>query len=165
MQVFIQALLAVVVFGINVKFSDKDAYLQDKQSCSWGCREGEGLLWTPLSGFRAEPCKFCDFLLLRPLQMWFCLFWITHCQLSSNTIEIKITPFEGFEAFKTGNHRSPCIVKNGKCSFFKMFFTGNLKGTSSFSQNQTTQIKEPQDFISMWFFQMKWNNSWQVSFY
>ena len=38
-QTFIQALLAVAVFGIKTEFSDKGAHLQDKRSCSWGSNE------------------------------------------------------------------------------------------------------------------------------
>ena len=38
-QTFIQALLAVAVFGIKTEFSDKGAHLQDKGSCSWGSNE------------------------------------------------------------------------------------------------------------------------------
>ena len=39
-QAFIQALLAVIVFGIKIEFSDKCLQLSDKRSCSWlsrGC--------------------------------------------------------------------------------------------------------------------------------
>ena len=51
-----------------------------------------------------------------------------------------------------------------KCSFVRVFFqlqvlfTGNLKGTSSSLQNQTTQIHQPRDFIIMRFFQKKKKN-------
>ena len=37
-QTFIQALLAVAVFGIKIEFSDKGAHPQDTRSCSWGSR-------------------------------------------------------------------------------------------------------------------------------
>ena len=34
-QAFIEALLAVVVFGIKIEFSDKGAHLLDKRPCNW----------------------------------------------------------------------------------------------------------------------------------
>ena len=58
MQVFIQALLAVVVFGINIKFSDKDAYLQDKQSCSRGVGRGKGYCELPCKDSGQSPVNF-----------------------------------------------------------------------------------------------------------
>ena len=38
MQAFIQALLAVAVFGIMTEFSDKGTHPQDKHSYNWGSR-------------------------------------------------------------------------------------------------------------------------------
>ena len=59
MQAFIQALLAVAVFGIIIEFSDKGTYPQDKHSCSWGSRR-------EVTGSWAESHKFCDSVHLRP---------------------------------------------------------------------------------------------------
>ena len=64
MQAFIQALLAVAVFGIMIEFSDKVTHPQDKYSCSWGSRGRVAGSW-------AEPRKFCGFLHLRSSQMRF----------------------------------------------------------------------------------------------
>ena len=43
-QVFMEAVLAVVVFGIKIGFNDKGTHPQDKHSCSWRSR-----------GFREPP--------------------------------------------------------------------------------------------------------------
>ena len=64
MKAFVQALLAVAVFGIMIEFSDKRTHPHDKRSCSWGSRRWVAVTW-------AEPRKFSDFVHLRPSQMWF----------------------------------------------------------------------------------------------
>ena len=68
-QAFIQALLAVIVFGIKIEFSDKCLQLSDKRSCSWlsrGCCNPP-----PLEGFGAKRHKFSDFVHFKPSQMRF----------------------------------------------------------------------------------------------
>ena len=174
MQPFIQTLSTVAVFGIMIEFMGKGNHPHHKHYCSWGSRVG-------MAGSWAEPHKFCYLLhLVIADAIWpvlrgqilheinslliikkFCLFWVTHLQLSSNATEIKSTLFEDFETSLTTNHWSLHKWKELKRTFFQgilvffqcqVLFTGNLKGTSLSFQNQTTQIRQPWDFIVMQFF-------------
>ena len=68
-QAFIQALLAMTVFGIKIEFSDKYLQLSDKRSFSW---VSKGVLnRSPLEGFGAGPHKFSNFVHFKPSQMRF----------------------------------------------------------------------------------------------
>ena len=135
----------------------------------WAFKAITDAIWVALRG------QFCMRLIV--LIKKFRLFWVTHCQRSSNTTEIKITHLRTLRLFREQTI-SHCInVKDWKGSFVRVFFqlqvlfTGNLKGTPSSFQNQATQIRQPRDFIIMrlqmkWNgFQMKWNSSRLFTFY
>ena len=66
----------------------------------------------------------------------FHLFWVTPCQLSSNTTEIKITLFEDFETFQRANHYSLRKCKELK----RFFFQAVLPTPSSFHRQSQRHI-------------------------
>ena len=147
MKCFIQALLAVAVFGIMIEFSDKGTHPQDKHSWSWGFRR-----W--VAGPWAEPHKFCNFVHLRPSQMQFDRSWgdnfawswyfklrsFAHCEsltvnFPATQLKSRLPYLRTLRIFKEKTISHYVNAKN-----WKDFFQGVLPSPNSFHRQSERQI-------------------------